>query len=209
MDCPLCFSKSQVFTVHEGREFFDCANCKGIFLNEVHYFDPISEKQRYETHHNDVNDLRYQKFVSPVVESVLEFFNPEDHVGLDFGAGTGPVITKLLSDLQFEVFAYDPFFLPYPELLQKIYDFIVCCEVIEHFKKPAMEFEMLRGMLRPSGKLLCMTHLFPPETDFSSWYYKNDPTHVFIYRQETLHYIREKFQFREVKITGRLITFSL
>lgn len=209
MDCPLCFSESREFSVHESRKFFECTNCKGIFLNEEHYCDPVSEKKRYETHHNDVNDPRYQKFVSPVVKSVIENFDPEDHVGLDFGAGTGPVITKLLTERQFEVFAYDPFFLPFPELLQNTYDFIICCEVIEHFKKPALEFEMLRGILRPRGKLLCMTHLFPPEVEFGSWYYKNDPTHVFIYREETLHYICKKFNFLEVKISGRLITFSI
>lgn len=209
MECPLCFSGSREFYFQKGREYFECINCKGIFLNKENFPDPVSEKERYESHNNDVEDPRYQKFVSPVVKSVIENFNPNDHVGLDFGAGTGPVITKLLSDLQFKIFAYDPFFLPYPELLQKQYNFIVCCEVIEHFQNPSSEFAKLRDMLLPGGKLFCMTHIFKTGIDFGNWYYKNDPTHVFIYQEETLHYIPENFGFQEVEIRGRLIIFSV
>lgn len=171
--------------------------------------DPVTEKERYLTHNNDVNDLRYRGFVSPIVESVIKYFNPEDHVGLDFGAGTGPVITKILSEINFKVFAYDPFFLPYPELLEKSYDFIACCEVIEHFHNPAKEFKLLRSMLLPGGKLFCMTHIYDSGIDFSNWYYKNDPTHVFIYQKETLDYIKDKYSFRELKIENRLISLSL
>lgn len=178
-------------------------------MDEKHYPDPITEKERYLTHNNDVSDPRYRKFVSPIVESVIKDFSPEEHVGLDFGAGTGPVITKLLSESNYKIFAYDPFFLPYTELLQRCYDFIACCEVIEHFQDPAKEFELLRSMLLPGGKLYCMTHVYDSNIDFSTWYYKNDPTHIFIYQKETFGFILKKFSFTEVRIDKRLITLSL
>lgn len=207
--CPLCFSPGNVFYSQPGRDYRECTTCKGIFVARDHFPHPDEEKERYLTHNNDVNDLRYQKFVSPIVERVKSNFNPGEHVGLDFGAGTGPVITKLLSASGFEISAYDPFFLPFPELLQKSYDFIACCEVIEHFQNPAKEFELLRSMLLPEGQLLCMTHIFHPGIDFNTWYYKNDPTHIFIYQEETFHFVQEKFQFRELKIKDRLIVLGL
>ncbi|WP_029034605.1 class I SAM-dependent methyltransferase [Salinimicrobium terrae] len=206
MECPLCFSRGDLFYSQPEKEYWECTNCKGIFVPKEYFPNPVVEKERYLTHNNDVDDPRYQKFVSPIVESVIENFNPVDHVGLDFGAGTGPVITKLLTNLQYRISAYDPFFLPFPKLLQKSYDFIVCCEVIEHFQNPAREFDLLKSMLLPGGQLFCMTHLFKPGIDFSAWYYKKDPTHIFIYREETFDYIMEKYQFREVKIKNRLIT---
>ena len=209
MECPLCFSPGRLFHSQPGREYLECRNCKGIFVPKMYFLDPVSEKERYLTHNNDVDDPRYQSFVSPIVEWVIINFNPRDHVGLDFGAGTGPVITKLLSDLQYEIFAYDPFFLPFPELLHRSYDFIACCEVIEHFQNPAREFELLKSMLLPGGQLICMTHTFHSHSNFKSWYYKDDPTHVFISREETFEFIREKYQFRELKIKDRLIVLSL
>lgn len=208
MKCPLCFSEGIHFYSGQDRTFLECNLCKGIFVSEENLPDPVAERERYETHNNDVDDLAYQKFVSPIVKSVITDFDPSVHVGLDFGAGTGPVITKLLKDHDFQIFAYDPFFLPFPELLQKSYDFIVCCEVIEHFQNPAKEFRLLRAMLRPGGKLYCMTHIYPPGIDFSNWYYKNDPTHVFIYREETFDFIKDHFAFQQVGIKDRLITFS-
>jgi hypothetical protein len=53
-----------------------------------------------------------------------------------------------------------------------------------------------------------MTHLYDPSIEFNSWYYKNDPTHVFIYQKETIEWIKQRFNFSSVAIEGRLITFS-
>ncbi len=209
MKCPLCFSSAYLFHSQPGREYLECTNCKGVFVAKEYFPDPVSEKERYLTHNNDVDDPRYRKFVSPIVESVIKNFDPKEHVGLDFGAGTGPVITKLLLDLQYKVFTYDPFFFPFPELLQGTYDFIACCEVIEHFQNPAKEFQLLRSMLRPGGQLLCMTHIYHPGIPFGNWYYKNDPTHIFMFQEETFHFVREKFKFRDLKIRDRLITLSV
>jgi len=99
------------------------------------------------THNNDVNDSGYHKFVSPIVNAVLNDFLPE-HKGLDFGAGTGPVISKLLTDRNYQIKQYDPYFFNLPELLQKKYDYIVCCEVIEHFYDPDKEFQLLKSLLK-------------------------------------------------------------
>jgi hypothetical protein len=52
-----------------------------------------------------------------------------------------------------------------------------------------------------------MTDIFNG-SDFDSWYYKADPTHVFLYQKETLHWIKDYFGFSGIIIDGRLITFT-
>jgi len=61
---------------------------------------------------------------------------------------------------------YDPFFHPKSELLAKKYDFIIACEVIEHFHDPRKEFELLYKLLNQGGKLYLMTDLYSQEVDF-------------------------------------------
>ena len=132
----------------------------------------------------------------------------KDHKGLDFGAGTGPVISKILKDNSFNIKLYDPFFHNYPNLLEKQYDYIAACEVIEHFHNPKKEFSLLRNLLGQDGKLYCMTNVYNENIDFNTWDYKNDFTHVFIYHKNTILYINEEFGFSGITIDDRLITYS-
>jgi SAM-dependent methyltransferase len=186
--------------------FFVCKSCGGIFRAKHSYPTSSAEKSRYETHNNDVTDVRYQQFVAPITRAVLRGYS-STHQGLDFGAGTGPVISYLLQNQDYRIRQYDPYFHDYPELLNKTYDYIVCCEVMEHFHYPDREFSLLRRLLKPNGSLFCMTHLYEPDIDFENWYYKNDPTHVFIYQRKTLHRIKNQFRFSAVQIDSRLIRF--
>jgi len=128
--------------------------------------------------------------------------------GLDFGAGTGPVISKMLSDKRYDIKQYDPFFHNEPQLLRDKYDYVICCEVIEHFHQPAKEWERLKNLLLPGGSVICMTHIYEPSIDFPKWYYKNDETHVFIYMKETLEWLREKYGFCSLTIKERLVCFG-
>jgi hypothetical protein len=164
------------------------------------------EKKRYQQHNNDVGDPRYQQFVAPVVSKVEERFKP-GHKGLDYGAGTGPVAARILKDKGYSVKLYDPYFYNNPDLLQKKYDFIICCEVIEHFNDPVREFRRLKSILKNGGALFCMTDLYSKDIDFKNWYYKNDPTHVFFYQQKTLMQIKSKYGFSGLEIDGRMMQF--
>jgi 2-polyprenyl-3-methyl-5-hydroxy-6-metoxy-1,4-benzoquinol methylase len=171
------------------------------------YVSKTEEKDRYLTHNNDVNDPRYQNFVSPLFTTVNSDF-PKTAKGLDFGAGTGPVIAKMLSEKGYSVALYDPFFHPNTEVLEKQYDFIVCCEVMEHFHNPNKEFKLLERLLAPKGKLYCMTDLVPKNIKFSDWYYKNDNTHVVFYSERNLQWIQRHFGFSKLEVNSRLIVFT-
>lgn len=207
--CSLCSAKVSYFHQFRTMHYYRCSGCSSILLDPGMYLPPEKEKSRYEEHKNDVNDPGYQQFVMPVVEKVEQKFN-QTHSGLDFGAGPGPVITKLLQqDRGFKIEVYDPFFCNNPASLSQTYDFIVCCEVIEHFHFPTREFELLRSLLKPGGSLYCMTEIYHDDLDFEKWYYKNDPTHVFFYHENALAWIKKQFKFSELKIEGRLIHFEV
>ena len=204
--CPLCGGSAEFFFKMPGKTYHQCRQCSGVFLDRACCVSRQAEKRRYEEHNNDVDDPRYHKFVEPVVSKVKEKFAPE-HKGLDYGAGTGPVIAKILKDKGYSIELYDPYFYNNLEALQGEYDFIVCCEVIEHFNAPAKEFERLKSLLKPGGVLFCMTELYSQDRDFKNWYYKNDPTHVFFYHADTLLWIKSKYRFSSLENDKRLVQF--
>ena len=168
---------------------------------------PEEERKIYMEHINDVTDVRYQNFASPIINAVKNNFSINS-LGLDFGSGTGPVISKVLGDNRYKLMQYDPYFCNDTYALHLKYDYIVCCEVIEHFHSPSKEFELLKNLLKPNGHLYCMTHLYDNKIDFDNWYYKNDNTHVFIYQRETLVKIKDRYKFSSLTIEDRLMTFK-
>ncbi|MBK7427349.1 MAG: class I SAM-dependent methyltransferase [Saprospiraceae bacterium] len=206
-NCPLCKGASKLFFEDEKFVHYQCQTCRSVFLKPELRLNAEDEEQRYLNHNNDINDVRYHQFVSPITNAILIDFS-SDSVGLDYGAGTGSAISKILSDKGYTIKQYDPFFHIYPELLQGSYDYIACCEVMEHFFEPRREFEKLQGLLKPGGKLYCMTELFQDNIPFSDWYYKNDPTHVFLYHADAIAWIQKNLGFSEFKIDGRMITFE-
>lgn len=202
--CPLCESEAEFFYQHK---YLSCPECHSLFKHPRLLPSIEEEKNRYTLHDNDVNDPKYQKFVSPITDLIFDHFTPLD-LGLDFGCGTGPVISKMLSENGFEVLQYDPLFCNNKKLLEQKYDYIICCEVIEHFHKPNKEFALLRSLLKEGGRLYCKTHPFDESIDFENWYYKEDETHVFFYQVKTFEWIKEKFGFKDLLVDGRIISFQ-
>lgn len=205
--CPLCRHSAALFYDFKQRFYYQCGFCQAVIKDPKAWPGRDEEKGRYLEHLNDVGDKRFQQFVTPLTNQIQHFFN-RDHQGLDFGAGHAPVITHVLKQQGFDIEAYDPLFFDKPDLLDRQYDYICSCEVIEHFHQPAQSLALLARLLKPSGKLFCMTELYHEGIDFHRWNYKNDPTHVFIYHRNTISYISEKYGFIGYEIAGRLITFS-
>lgn len=205
--CLLCGSKTNLFYETENKEYYQCNNCFSIMLDPSYYLNDEEEKERYEAHNNDIYDPGYQSFVLPIVQGVKNNYNV-NHIGLDYGAGTGPVITKLLEEEGFNIELYDPFFHNYPNKLYKKYDYIICCEVMEHFHNPYDEFNNLSKILKKGGSIFCMTNLYDNSINFDSWYYKNDKTHVFFYHKKSLEWIKNEFGFLDIKIDNNFIKFT-
>lgn len=207
MKCSLCEGDTEKFKYCRKREYIKCKNCQSVMLDSDYYISLEKEKERYKKHNNDVNDKKYQAFVSPIVDSILNDYD-KNHRGLDFGAGTGPVITKLLRDKGYGIQIYDPFFANDKKKLEEKYDYIVCCEVVEHFHNPKKEFKKLKYMLKQGGSLYIMTSIYKDGIDFESWNYKNDSTHVFFYHKKALEYIKKVYGFSEMIIKKDMIIYK-
>ena len=205
--CLLC-KESTTRQLELAPQFYHCISCSTVFRDSQFFISPEKEKERYLLHENDVANAQYQAFVSPIVTAVCNRFNPPS-LGLDFGAGTGPVITELLRDKGYQMNLWDPFFHTDNSVLEQKYEFIVCCEVIEHFHNPTTEFQLMKRLLVPGGTLFCKTSLILKKISFEDWHYKNDPTHVIFYSEENLKWIQQHVGFSEVKIDEELLVFSL
>lgn len=202
--CPLCYWDSWEFY---SEQFRKCNWCTSIFRCSKYFISPEKEKLRYQEHNNDIENKKYQAFVSPIVDTIIQNHKPTE-IWLDFWAGTGPVISHMLWKKWFSTKLYDPFFHNNPKLLENRYDFIIACEVVEHFHNPRKEFELLYNLLKPWGKLYIMTDLYSQEVDFHNWYYKNDKTHVFFYSDAAFKYIEKNWNWSSYQRQWRCIIFE-
>tara|TARA_R110002050_G_scaffold4019_11_gene20505 strand:- start:67 stop:684 length:618 start_codon:yes stop_codon:yes gene_type:complete len=205
MTCPLCNSLAKLFYKNT---HYKCECCAGVFKAKEFHLIGEAEKNIYEKHKNDSSDKRYQNFLSPITNSVLND-NPTNSIGLDFGCGKDSAIIKVLKDNGYEINGYDLFYLDDKTLLKQKYDYITSSEVIEHFQEPNKEFALLKSLLKDNGSLYLMTDIYDESIDFDKWYYKNDPTHIFMYQRKTFEWIKDSFGFSRVEIEGRLIRFYL
>ena len=150
-----------------------------------------TELQHYLNHENDLQDPQYRKFASKLVEPLASRLR-DGARGLDYGCGSGPGAAAMLRERGFGGDLFDPFFAPDEAVLHRSYDFIVCCEVAEHFHHPAEEFDRLEKLLEHGGILAIMTCFQADDDRFAGWHYRRDPTHVAFYRAETLHRLAEQ-----------------
>lgn len=208
--CPLC-TNADIFVKgvkKDKRTYWDCNHCGLIFLDKEFHITSFAEKAHYLHHNNDISDLGYQKFVSPIIDYICKNIAPKA-LGLDYGAGPGPVVTSLLRKNHYEMQLYDPYFWNDLEVLKKNYDFIVASEVVEHFYFPAGEFQALKYLMRPEASLVIMTEPYKDTIDFETWYYAIDPTHVVFYRDRTFDWIRQNYGYESVeKVSPRVFVLK-
>jgi len=190
MDCPLCFNESSLFDSNT----FSCSNCSLIFKDSILHLSSDEEFIRYGHHQNSSDDQGYLDFLNKLLMP-LKTFLPSDFVGIDFGCGPGPTLSSLLEECGGEVSFYDPHFYPDAQtLIPDFYDVVTCTEVVEHFKNPSHDWEILMGLAKEGGLIAIMTQIFNKNLkDYSTWWYKNDPTHVVFYQKESIYYISEKY----------------
>ncbi len=209
--CPLCKTTSTEYycSPKKREKYYSCPNCGGVFLAPFFLLSRDDEKTRYLKHQNsDVNN-GYLEFIAPVVNYVMEA-TADTSLGLDFGSGPIPVISDLLRKRGRAINQFDLYFYPDELVLKQRYDYIMACEVVEHFREPFKEFANLRNMLKSDAFLVISTSLLEDQIDFSKWHYVRDPTHIFFYRIKTVEWIEREFKFKSSRIlSNRLVVFNI
>ena len=191
--CPLCqHQQTQLFCTDKRRDYFQCLQCFLVFADRTTLLTAEQEKAQYDLHRNELDDPGYRKFLSRLSVPLLNTLTPEQTNGLDFGCGPGPLLAKILNEAGKQMHLWDPFYAPEPEALQRYYHFVSCTEAIEHFVHPAKEWRLWLNLLLPQGVLALMTKRYIDQDSFSSWHYKNDPTHISFFHQRTFEFLAQR-----------------
>ncbi|MDP3980568.1 MAG: class I SAM-dependent methyltransferase [Chlamydiota bacterium] len=191
--CPLCSSDDFISFHHNNkRNYLKCHQCKLVFLTPSEHPSPEEDKARYLKHENNPTDEGYRTFLKRLSSCIIPKLR-QNSFGLDFGAGYAPTLSLIMREEGFLMEDYDLHFSPNTTCLQKQYDFISCCETIEHFYHPIKEFEQFDVLLKKGAWLGIMTEMLENETGFHKWWYPHDLTHVAFYQKETFFWISERF----------------
>lgn len=185
MHCPLCDGwETDHFYEDRRRPYLRCCRCGLVFVPSANYLERRAERAEYDLHTNDVEDPGYRAFLSRLARPLAARLAPGSH-GLDFGCGPGPALAAMLRESGHEVSLYDSFYRPDSSVLTSRYDFICATEVVEHLHRPGPELDRLWSLLVPGGILGIMTKLARGREAFAGWHYKNDPTHVCFFSEQT------------------------
>lgn len=206
--CPLCLENHvRPFATVHGRIYQRCDTCLLTFLSPDHHPSPEAEQAEYEQHQNRPDDPGYRAFLSRLTDHLLPKL-PPGASGLDLGSGPGPTLSLMLAERGFPTAIYDPYFAPDQTVLQRAYDFITCTETVEHFFRPAQEFERLNRLLKPGGWLGIMTEIQTNDDRFAKWWYVRDITHVCFYKHETMVWIANQFGWRMESPRKNVVLFQ-
>ena len=206
--CPLCkTTNSSKLYKEKFREYLRCLNCDFVFVPKMYHLSDAEEKSRYDTHNNDPNDHRYRHFLSQLLVPLLERIQQKSN-GLDFGSGPGPTLSLMLEECGHSVDLYDKFYANDISVFEKKYDFITATEVVEHLSEPMAEISRLIEMLNNQGHLAVMTQILTPQIDFSSWYYKNDPSHIGFFTKKSLSFLASYLNIEVYFISERVVFFQ-
>lgn len=202
--CPLC-SSTGPFQKHEDamkRFLYSCKTCNLVFAGREFLLSPENEKERYLNHQNSLTNEKYMNYIASLSNPLLKFIQPGAK-GLDFGCGPAMALSEVLSKKGIKCKSYDPFF--FPLLTEESFDFIFAVETVEHFHEPFKEFKKIVNLLSQNGLLFIITSFCNLNTDFKTWYYSRDITHVSFFKEQTFVWLSEKMNLK-IKYTDNLNT---
>lgn len=202
--CPLCGGgKTELFFSEKTREYRQCAECALVFVPARFHISPEREKARYDTHQNRADDERYRTFLSRLVEPLVGKLEAGAE-GLDYGSGPTPVLSEMLAGMGYRMRIFDAYYAPDTAVFDRRYDFLTCCETIEHFREPRKEWERFLSLVKKGGWIGIMTELADNAGDFSTWYYRNDETHIGYYWRRTFEWLGRRYGV-EVEFHGKSV----
>ncbi len=187
--CTLCGKGSSPWFGRSAfYDFFQCSECGLLFADPKQHPDPESERERYLTHNNSWESLKYRAYLSRVFDDVRPYFKGLMRI-LDYGCGKEGVLPRMLREMGFEAEGYDPVFDMGVSTPLKEWDGIIVCETMEHFREPGKEIKRIKESLSEKGVLALKTGFYDNEVDLSEWWYARDFTHLAFYNRSTIEYI--------------------
>lgn len=187
--CPLCETVSSRFYYQDRRrDYYQCTQCELVYVRPEQRLSAEQEKAEYDLHQNSPEDKGYRLFLSRIADPLMDRL-AVGSCGLDFGCGPGPTLSLMLKQAGMEMNVYDVFYHANSQALTRSYDFITATEVVEHLHQPGQVIRQLWRLLTDGGLLAIMTkRVLGPEA-FANWHYKNDPTHVCFFSEETFFWL--------------------
>lgn len=150
---------------------------------------------------------------------------------LDFGCGPGPALAEMLRrEFLWDVDLFDKYYFPNPDTMDlgcraEYYRCITATEVVEHLADAGAVLAQLWRLLLtppsttplpsddtihhtqqqlPPSLLVIMTKRVVSRDRFHTWHYKNDPTHITFFSDETFEWIaKSRFLLDDGATTGR------
>jgi hypothetical protein len=191
--CPLCMcQKTDFFHKDRYRSYFMCPNCGLVHVPKLYHLSQDKEKHRYDMHCNNAEDDGYRRFLHKLIDPLVERLE-KGVEGLDYGSGPEPVLAAMLREKGFKMNIYDPFYTDNTGILDRQYNFLTCCETMEHFSDPRKEWEQFLVLVKKGGWIGIMTQLLESADDFARWHYINDETHVCFYSGKTFEWLGKRY----------------
>lgn len=143
ISCPLCdITNVLCYFEDQNRRYFQCFNCKLVFVDPSQRLSAFREKEEYDLHQNMPKDPAYRKFLSRLYLPLKNRIAIGTK-GLDFGCGDGPALSQMFSEAGFLMNNYDIFYCDDKKVLQDKYGFITATEVVEHLFNPGRVLRQL------------------------------------------------------------------
>jgi len=196
MNCGLCESsnKRTYYECSHRGIYWECERCGYIWLDPSARLDADKEKKRYLLHQNSLQEEGYLAHLRQLADPVFDLLSSEELRGLDFGCGPVEGMKHLGTPRGLEIDSYDPFFFPRKwEDQLSLYDFLLCCEAIEHFYHPAQELELVQRVSKKGSLWGFKSSLVPSKNEFAKWYYRSDSSHVGFFSPKSVEWIAVKF----------------
>lgn len=179
--CPLCGERGEPSVAGDGRrDFLRCTACRLVFVAPHSRLTVDDELRRYALHNNTTADAGYVAYLSTVADAVQSLSGAASTV-LDFGCGEHQVLSGLLTDRGIACSAYDPLYGIGADALDRRYDVVVMCEVIEHLRDLSREVALIGRLVARNGFVVVRTQVCEETTDFRTWWYAQDPTHILFF----------------------------
>ena len=211
MQCKLCESEDvAVFFNDRARMYIHCATCGLIFVPDEDHVSVDEERERYTLHDNTMHNHGYVTYLNDVV-CVLQQIKAAPVSVLDFGCGQNAILTNIICEHGYLCDPYDPLFGKELPSLSSIYDVVILCEVIEHFRGLKSEIHLIDRLLKHSGNIIIRTQLYKNLQTFKSWWYRQDCTHINFFSFKTIEYLSMLFngkvketRYRDIFVVSRV-----